>query len=471
MSDSSKPPIQIGFLGLGAMGFGMASHLHKLSSPSSSPLPPNPYTVLAYDIVPAALSRFTSLPGGGGRTASSLANSAENSKIYIVMVASAPQAQSALFGVEDGVVRNLPRGAVLVLCSTVPAGYARSVEKQLKEVGRDDLLFVDAPVSGGAGRAAEGTLSIMAGGSEEAVGAARWVLEIMSDVEHDKLYIVPGGVGKGSEMKMVHQVLAAVNILAVSEAMGFAARIGLDVEKVRDRVVGSKEAWSWMFENRIGRMISEDFYPGASALTIILKDVQIITEVARGERFPTPMCATAENAYLTGLRMGHGSHDDAGMVRLFYEEPLSKQKSDATPEAQSQGEQLVVKLLKGIHLAGVAEAVAFVRHLGLPFEQFDNLVKNAAGGSKMFEQDARSIFNNMGNSKSGSWSGPMDEGSIESTIDGLKGVVDRAALVKCPLYLGTAALNLFEFVALTKNLRKDEAASVAMNWVNTSQPR
>lgn len=141
---------------------------------------------------------------------------------------------------------------------------------ELKANGRDDILFIDCPVSGGAKRAADGTLSIMAGGSEQALQSGRFLLEAMSD--SNKLYLVPGGVGAGSNMKMVHQVLAAIHILGASEIMGFAARLGLDAKQAAEAIKTS-DAWTWMHENRLQRMLEEDWHPGASALTIILKDV------------------------------------------------------------------------------------------------------------------------------------------------------------------------------------------------------
>ena len=144
------------------------------------------------------------------------------------------------------------------------------MEAQLSKVGRQDILLVDCPVSGGAKRASDGTLSIMAGGSEKALESGKLLLSTMADTH--KLYFVPGGIGAGSNMKMLHQILAGIHILAVSEAMGFAARLGLDLGKVRDAVVQSP-AQSWMFENRIPRILEKDFVPGVSALTIILKDV------------------------------------------------------------------------------------------------------------------------------------------------------------------------------------------------------
>jgi 3-hydroxyisobutyrate dehydrogenase len=146
----------------------------------------------------------------------------------------------------------------------------RSVAEDLVQRGRGDIHFIDAPVSGGALRAANGTLSIMAGGPDEALESGRFLLEAMSDTS--KLYLVPGGIGAGSNMKMVHQVLAGIHILGASEAMGFAAQLGLHADTTAEAIKESS-AWTWMHENRLQRMLEEDWNPGASALTIILKDV------------------------------------------------------------------------------------------------------------------------------------------------------------------------------------------------------
>lgn len=249
---SSKP--EIGFCGLGAMGFGMATHLVKQG-----------YSVTGFDVYPPSLEKFKA---AGGIPSTSLSASAKDKPFYIVMVASALQAQPALFDA-DGIVKALPQGATLLLCSTVPSAYAQSVEKELADIGRSDILFIDAPVSGGAGRAADGTLSIMAGASDAAFEKGQWLLQEMS--APTKLFIVAGGIGAGSNMKMVHQVLAAIQILALNEAYGFAARLGLNGKDVAQAVISSP-GWSWMFENRTQRVLKEDYFPGASAVTIILKD-------------------------------------------------------------------------------------------------------------------------------------------------------------------------------------------------------
>ena len=253
---TTKPAL--GFCGLGAMGFGMATHLISQG-----------YAVTGFDVYQPTLDRFAS---AGGTPSTSLSESARDKQFYICMVATAAQAEAALFGT-DGIVAALPKGAVLYLTSTVPSAYAQGVEKKLKEIGREDVFFIDAPVSGGAIRAADGTLSIMAGASDAAFEKGKWVLDELT--APGKLFIVKGGVGAGSNMKMVHQVLAAIHIISVSEAFGFAARLGLNGQEVREHVIRGK-AWSWMFENRSVRTLKEDYFPGASAVTIIVKDTVCI---------------------------------------------------------------------------------------------------------------------------------------------------------------------------------------------------
>ncbi|KAI9685106.1 MAG: hypothetical protein M1820_010842, partial [Bogoriella megaspora] len=360
MSTSDKPPI--GFCGLGAMGFGMATNLVKQG-----------YKVKGFDVFPQPVERFKE---AGGIPATSLADSAEGNMFYICMVASAPQAQSALFDDSNAII-------------PIPSAYAKSVEKQLKDSGRPDIFLIDAPVSGGAGRAAAGTLTIMAGCSPAALEKGKFLLAEMSDPK--KLFLVDGGIGQGSNMKMVHQVLAAVHILATSEAMGLAAQLGLDAEKFKDDVLKS-DAWNWMFENRAARIVQENYYPIQSALTIILKDVGIVTAMARLHRFPTPLSSIAEQVYLSGLSRGWGPKDDAEMVRMYSEGPVSKVEKKASGEDRQRKTQLVIRMLVAIHVCAAAESIAFAKHVGIPLEQFYELAVDAAGGSLMFRECGKDMI-------------------------------------------------------------------------------
>ncbi|KAH8710177.1 NAD binding domain of 6-phosphogluconate dehydrogenase-domain-containing protein [Phaeosphaeriaceae sp. PMI808] len=411
---STKP--SIGFCGLGAMGMGMATHLVKQG-----------YPVTGFDVYPPSLEKFAL---AGGTPSSTLSASATDKAFYIVMVASAPQAQPALFN-ENGIVKALPQGATLILCSTVASQYVKSVEKELQDIGRGDIFFIDAPVSGGAGRAADGTLSIMAGGPGAAFEKGKWLLEEMSAAS--KLFIVEGGIGAGSNMKMVHQVLAAVQILAVSEAYGFAARLGLNGQDVFDAVVKS-QGWSWMFENRSQRTLKEDYFPGASAVTIITKDTGIITYMSRSVNFPSKLCSVAEQVYFSIVDRGWGANDDAGIVRLWTSEPVSSINN--TEVDKDAALKLVVDLLTGIHLVSAAEAISLANHVGIPLPQLYELACDAAGGSSMFKNAGGKMIEILEGKDAG-------KGSVlGGYAEALKIAVDKAQEIKCPLYLGSAALNV-----------------------------
>lgn len=268
---ASKP--DVAFIGLGAMGFGMATNLVQKG-----------YPVTGFDVWAPTLEKFKE---AGGKAASTPAEAVAKKNFCVVMVATAQQAQEVLLERDQPAVPALPQGATILLCSTVPAAYVQGLAKQLVELGRADIYLIDSPVSGGTIRAAGGTLSIMAGGSDAAIGKGTELLEAMSDPE--KLYIVrgPHGIGAGSNLKMCHQVLAACQILSASEALGFARHLGLDLKKASEVVLKS-EGHSWMFENRLPRLLAPDFKPVASAVTIILKDAGIITSEARRYQFPTP---------------------------------------------------------------------------------------------------------------------------------------------------------------------------------------
>ncbi|PWY79312.1 6-phosphogluconate dehydrogenase C-terminal domain-like protein [Aspergillus heteromorphus CBS 117.55] len=330
---------------------------------------------------------------------------------------------------------DLPQNATLLLCSTVSASYAQSVAEELVARGRPDIHFVDAPVSGGAKRAADGTLSIMAGGADASLQIARDLLQAMS--APSKLYLVPGGVGAGSNMKMVHQVLAAIHILGASEAMGLAAQLGLDARITADRIKDS-EAWTWMHENRFPRMLEEEWNPGASALTIILKDAGIITTSARQSHFPTPLCATAEQIYLSALLQGYGPKDDSAMVRQYYPTPIK----DVTPaslanEDPEAATQLVLDLMQGVNLVAAAEAIAFARSLGVDMAQFFELVSDAAGGSKIFVTRGLEMIEGRIGAETLSGTQTVDE-----VVSRLERVVQKARDLHCPVHLGNAALGV-----------------------------
>ncbi|XXH03331.1 hypothetical protein Hte_009729 [Hypoxylon texense] len=414
-----KPDIS--FIGLGAMGFGMATNLVKQG-----------YKVTGFDVWQPTLERFQT---AGGSTAITPAEAVKDKDYCVCMVATAQQAQAVLIEGDSPAIHALPRGAALLLCSTVPCAYVQGLEKQLVELGRGDVHLIDAPVSGGAGRAADGTLSIMAGGSDEAIEKGRFLLQEMSDPE--KLYIVKGGVGAGSNMKMCHQVLAANQILAASEGLGFASHLGLELELASQAILKS-DAWAWMFENRLPRMLDPEHKPVASALTIIVKDTSIITSEARRAGFPTPMTSTAEQVYFSGLGRGYGPDDDSSLIRLYTEGEGKIGPVKGEAESDEAKLALVIGLLKGIYLCSAAEAIAFAHKCKLDLDQVFDLCINAAGGSTMLQTAGLDMIKLCRGEKLSTRSG---EG-FKAIARQLQAAVEEAQRLKAPVYLGSQALTL-----------------------------
>ena len=300
----------------------------------------------------------------------------------------------------------------------------------------------------------------MAGAEPAALEKGKWLLTEMSDAK--KLFLVDGGIGQGSNMKMVHQVLAAIHILATSEAMGLAARFGLNAQKVREAVLASEEAWSWMFENRTPRILKEDYFPGESALTIILKDVGIVTKMARLNGFPTPMSSIAEQVYTAALERGWGPNDDAGMVRVYYPEPVAKVEGlKAGDEEVERRMRLIVRMLVAIHVCAAAESIAFAKQVGIPLEQFYELAADAAGGSLMFKECGKDIIRGL-NGDANAWK-TSTRSSLGHLARDLSQAVDMAFEVKCPSFLASGALNLLTF-AQKQGGPDDSDASIVKIW-------
>jgi L-threonate 2-dehydrogenase len=283
----------VGFVGLGAMGQGMAGALVRAG-----------FRVQGYDVSVAAMDV---LAASGGIATASAADAARNAGALVVMVLNAEQAEDVIFG-QGGAGRTLPRGGVVLLSSTVNPAYARSVGKRLAEMG---LEYLDAPVSGGTARAAAGKLSIMASGSERAFELAQPVLDALAE----NVYRMGELPGQGSSMKLVNQILAGIHIAAAAEAVAFGARAGIDPHQMYEVICNSAGA-SWMFQNRVPHMLADDYTP-QSAIEIWVKDLGIILEAGKENRFPLPLSATAHQLFLMAAAAGYGRLDDAAVIKVF----------------------------------------------------------------------------------------------------------------------------------------------------------
>ncbi|XP_076904688.1 uncharacterized protein LOC143560231 isoform X2 [Bidens hawaiensis] len=295
LREKSKRPNKIGFIGLGAMGFGMATHLLKSN-----------FCVQGYDVYKPTLSRFEN---AGGLIGNSPAEVSKDADVLVVMVTNEVQAESVLYGV-DGAVSALPPGSSIVLSSTVSPAFVSCLELRLQNENKG-LKLIDAPVSGGVIRASEGTLTIMTSGADEALEHAGSVLSALSE----KLYVIKGGCGAGSGVKMVNQLLAGVHIASAAEAMAFGARLGLDTRILFD-VIKDSEGTSWMFENRGPHMVENDYTP-LSALDIFVKDLGIVARECASRRVPLHISTVALQLFLSGSASGWGRLDDSAVVKVY----------------------------------------------------------------------------------------------------------------------------------------------------------
>jgi 3-hydroxyisobutyrate dehydrogenase len=291
MTETAKPLVAV--IGLGSMGFGMATSLRRAG-----------FEVTGCDAMADCVARFVK---DGGKDAKTPAAAAKAADIVISVVLNAAQTETILFG-KDGVSETLKKDAVFVSSATMDPEVARRLAKQLEATGRH---YLDAPISGGAQRAAQGELTILASGSPAAFAKARPVLDAMAA----KLYELGDAPGQGAAFKMINQLLAGVHIAAASEAITFAARQGLDLRKVYE-VITASAGNSWMFENRMPHVIAGDYKP-RSAVEIFVKDLGIVQDMARNARFPAPLASAALQMFLMASASGMGRDDDASVARLY----------------------------------------------------------------------------------------------------------------------------------------------------------
>lgn len=280
-------------IGLGSMGLGMALSLRRAG-----------FEVTGCDLSAAAVGQ---LVAAGGTGAATPAEAAAGAAIVVSVVVNAAQTESVLFD-EAGCAAAMPEGAVFVSSATMAPEAARGLAARLEATGRH---YLDAPISGGAQRAAEGALTILASGSTAAFAAARPALDAMAA----KLYELGDAPGTGAAFKMVNQLLAGVHIAAACEAIAFAARQGLDIRKVYE-VITASAGNSWMFENRIPHVLDGDYAP-RSAVDIFTKDLGIVMDMARSGKFPVPVAGAALQMFLMTAAAGMGRDDDASVARLY----------------------------------------------------------------------------------------------------------------------------------------------------------
>ena len=306
MSQASSKKAAV--IGLGSMGMGMAETLIRAG-----------WTVSGYDVSADALDR---LARAGATIAQTPAQASAGADIVLSVVVNAKQTEAILFG-PGGAAPAMAEGSVFVSSATMAPSDATVFANRLRELG---LLYLDAPISGGAKRAAIGELTVMASGDPLAFERAAPLLDALAT----KVYRLGDQPGVGASVKMINQLLAGVHIAAACEAMALASKLGLDLPTVYEVITGSAGN-SWMFENRVPHILAGDYQP-LSSVEIFVKDLGIVQAIAQAERFPVPIAAAAMQMYLAAAGSGMGREDDSSLARIYAQ--LSGAK---LPEAKTTG--------------------------------------------------------------------------------------------------------------------------------------
>jgi len=287
--------MQIGFLGLGAMGTPMARTLLTAG-----------FGVTGYDADPA---RLAALVPDGLVAADSAAAAARGADVLIVMVQNFAQASAALLG-ESGAFAALPDGATALVTSTIAPAQARELADHLQRLGRG-LALVDAPVSGGPGGAAAGNLTLAVSGDPAAVARVQPVLDALGPAQ----YHVGETVGAALTLKAVNQLLAGVHIAAAAEALALSEGAGLDTATVMDYLAHSA-GYSWMLGDRGPRMIAGAYMPPRSALAIFVKDLGIVRALAVAAGLTVPLVETALAQFEAAADRGFADADDSAVIEV-----------------------------------------------------------------------------------------------------------------------------------------------------------
>ncbi|MFM2427951.1 MAG: hypothetical protein RL707_1778 [Pseudomonadota bacterium] len=293
MTTTHQTPLSVGVIGLGAMGLGMASSLRRVG-----------HHVSVCDVRLEAAEAFAKNGGTACKTPSELAQVAD---IIVSVVVNADQTEQILFG-EHGAAPHMKPGTLFIMCSTVAPSWSVALEKRLNDLG---FLYLDAPISGGAAKAASGEMTMMTSGQAAAYAKAGNTLESMAA----KVYKLGDRAGYGSKVKIINQLLAGVHIAAAAEAMALGLREGVEADALYE-VITHSAGNSWMFENRMAHVLKGDYTP-LSAVDIFVKDLGLVLDTARATKFPLPLSATAHQMFMQASSAGHGREDDAAVIKIF----------------------------------------------------------------------------------------------------------------------------------------------------------
>jgi 2-hydroxy-3-oxopropionate reductase len=284
---------KIGFIGLGIMGKPMAKNLLKAG-----------YSLTVYDIVPEAVADVVK---EGAQKGSSSKDVASKSDIVITMLPNSPEVKEAVLG-QDGVLDGAKAGTILIDMSSIAPLASQEVSAKAKEKG---VIMLDAPVSGGEPKAVDGTLAIMVGGPADTFEKVKDILAVMGGS-----VTLVGDIGSGNTTKLANQIIVALNIAAMSEAMVLATKAGVDPEKVFNAIKGGL-AGSTVLNAKMPLALAGNFKPGFR-IVLHIKDLQNALDTAHSLGVPVPLSSVAMEIMQALKVDSHGGDDHGGIIQ-FYE--------------------------------------------------------------------------------------------------------------------------------------------------------
>ncbi len=282
----------VGFIGLGAMGAGMAANLLKAG-----------YALVVNDIDAAKVS---ALVARGARAAADAADAARQSTRTVTMVETTAQTEEVILG-PRGIIAGAGRGHVVAMMSTIDPNAAKRIHDRLREAG---IAMLDAPVSGGSARAQSGELSVIAGGDAATFESCLPMFKAMSS---NQFHV--GGIGQGLALKLVNNMLIQVSTVAIAEAFVMGAKAGLDPKVMHDVIRVSTGA-SFTLDMRVPRIIAGDFKPGGT-VDISYKDQELETAFAKSLGVPVFLANVSQQVYQMARAAGFGKEDGASVVKVY----------------------------------------------------------------------------------------------------------------------------------------------------------
>jgi len=283
---------KVGFIGLGIMGMPMARNLIKAG-----------FEVVVYN---RTTSKADKMVSEGAKKADSPKDVAAQCPAVITIVSDTPDVESVILG-ENSIIEGIEPDSVVIDMSTISPQATQKIATRLREKGAH---LLDAPVSGGEGGAIAGTLSIMVGGDAEVFERCQPILRAMG-----KNIIHVGGNGMGQTVKLMNQILVAGNLNAVVEALVFAQKSGVNLEKATSAVSGGA-AGSWQLSNLAPRIYKRDFEPGFM-INLMQKDLKLVMEAAAAVKTPLPVTSLVHQMFFSLQSAGEGKSGTQALVKAL----------------------------------------------------------------------------------------------------------------------------------------------------------